>query len=515
MVKLRDYQRDTIDKMISSPKGTKLIIKQATGLGKTVQMAQYCKEVNERHLIIVNRDELVWQTVEKLKELGIDDVGIEKAESNGKDERIIVASIQSLSRKSRLVQYAPNTFYSVLSDEVHMCASKTYHTVLDYFKSDYRWGFSATPFRADHIRLDDLFDGLLCDYDILWGIEHGYLCNIRCRQVKLNIDLSNVKKSNGDYNLQQLDEAMDDTSPAVAEVYEKYRTGKTLIFSTSVKKAYEISELVPNSKVIEANTPLDDRREWIEQYKNGDIDCLISMGTLTTGFDAPKTETIIWARPTINSGLVIQAIGRGTRIAEGKKCCHVIDVTTSTSVINLCSPACLIGYDMPEVAKERLKEKEEYDLFDIPEICDKLADIPETWIKSIREVNLLKRKLNLDMRDINFRKRGDGSLNISLPNKITYTIPPIDSFGNVTFSNGVKVPVQVAIDKLFIKLRDNHMNDSAIWSKSRFEKWGKEAASAKQLNIIRHSGYDLTGLNLGDMSKGEASLILNEIFLRK
>jgi hypothetical protein len=46
---------------------------------------------------------------------------------------------------------------------------------------------------------------------------------------------------------------------------------------------------------------------------------------LTTGYDNPKINHIILARPTNSLSLLYQKIGRGTRVSEGKDKCFVED----------------------------------------------------------------------------------------------------------------------------------------------------------------------------------------------
>jgi DNA repair protein RadD len=46
---------------------------------------------------------------------------------------------------------------------------------------------------------------------------------------------------------------------------------------------------------------------------------------LTTGFDAPQVDLIAMLRPTLSPGLYVQMCGRGTRLADGKQNCLILD----------------------------------------------------------------------------------------------------------------------------------------------------------------------------------------------
>jgi DNA repair protein RadD len=46
---------------------------------------------------------------------------------------------------------------------------------------------------------------------------------------------------------------------------------------------------------------------------------------LTTGFDVPQVDLLVMLRPTLSTGLYVQMVGRGTRRAERKRDCLVLD----------------------------------------------------------------------------------------------------------------------------------------------------------------------------------------------
>ena len=54
---------------------------------------------------------------------------------------------------------------------------------------------------------------------------------------------------------------------------------------------------------------------------------LTNANVLTTGFDAPGLDMIALLRPTLSPGLLVQMLGRGTRLADGKQDCLILDYT--------------------------------------------------------------------------------------------------------------------------------------------------------------------------------------------
>lgn len=55
------------------------------------------------------------------------------------------------------------------------------------------------------------------------------------------------------------------------------------------------------------------------------IQVLISPQVIGEGFDAPMTECVVWAAPTMSALRYTQVVGRGTRICPGKKFCLIVD----------------------------------------------------------------------------------------------------------------------------------------------------------------------------------------------
>lgn len=119
---------------------------------------------------------------------------------------MVSASVQSLAR--RLDRYAPDAFDVIVVDEAHHAAAKSYRRILDHFRPRLLLGFTATPNRADHARLNGVFSEILFDRDLRWGIRNGYLSDIDCKRVDIGYDLRGVHTRGGDYAPGELAEAM-------------------------------------------------------------------------------------------------------------------------------------------------------------------------------------------------------------------------------------------------------------------------------------------------------------------
>ena len=67
------------------------------------------------------------------------------------------------------------------------------------------------------------------------------------------------------------------------------------------------------------------RRTASPTFKAGTVRCLVNVNVLTTGFDAPRIDLLAMLRPTLSTGLYVQMVGRGTRKADGKVNCLILD----------------------------------------------------------------------------------------------------------------------------------------------------------------------------------------------
>lgn len=374
---LRPYQKECKDILDKTPTGNHLVV-MATGLGKTVVMTHLKR--NGRVLLLSHRDELVRQP-EKYFDCSF---GIEKAEEHAGDEEVVSASVQSLSRPDRMKRFAPDAFDTIIIDEAHHSAAKSYRAVLDYFSgAKRRIGFTATPQRGDNVRLTDVFDDIIFNRDLRWGIQNNYLSRIRCEQVFGKFKLKNVKKHLGDYSDSDLEKVMLDGGAIVtaAKAYvEKCLDRHTLIYCVTKRLCYLLREticsLIPDKKdtvcVVTGETPAEERRQILKDFADGKIRSIINCMVLTEGTDLPICDTIMNLRPTCNPTLYQQMAGRGTRLYEGKEFCLLIDIVPADSkkVQNLCTAPTLFGVNPALLDKEQ-KKKLNPDT-DLLTLCDSL-----------------------------------------------------------------------------------------------------------------------------------------------
>lgn len=353
MLALRPYQKEALAAVKESTSKRQLIV-LPTGTGKTITFAALTEDRVRAGavLILVHRDELVRQTVAKLHESGITNVGIIQAENNDMDKLVTVASVQSLSRPARMAQYlAYGQCETLIIDEAHHAIAPTYLAILNNCLSPTGLlvGFTATPDRKDRgagryhtgpQSLGGVFDFLTYYRPIDEMIAEGWLSDIVPATCYASLKL---EKKSGDWSDRELDKAFtpettQDIVTAYVNAMDNHGTRPTIVFVPTVHTAeMMLWEFVDNdipAQMVTGKTPAEERQQIYADLRSGKIKVLVNCMVLTEGFDEPSIGCVIVARPTKSRALFTQMIGRGLRLFPGKKECIVLSVVDHNLNLN-------------------------------------------------------------------------------------------------------------------------------------------------------------------------------------
>ena len=351
MLELRPYQRAAIDGLYdywAQKRGNHPIIVAPTGAGKSLIIAHLVKDAcsypGTRILILSHVKELLEQNAAELAGLYPEaDIGFFSASIGKKqlDRQITFAGIQSVWERAFDFIPAPDL---VLIDEAHMLP-KNSATRYGKFIADLMVanpltkivGLTATPYRLDsgflHKGEGAIFDGIAYDISITELMQAGYLAPVISKAGLKQIDLTNVHKRGGEFVESELAAAASDPELVRATVAEIVRYGAErkawLIFASGINHANMLADEVDlynvPCEVITGEDGMADRSAKIEAFRSGKIRALINVNVLTTGFNVRRVDLIALVRATASPGLYVQAVGRGTRTAEGKADCLLLD----------------------------------------------------------------------------------------------------------------------------------------------------------------------------------------------
>ena len=521
---LRSYQREALD-LMKHYEGHSALLVIGTGLGKTRIFTDYLRwdvqENDHTGLILSHREELVVQPLSYLNGLPC---GIELATRRpqlGRD-KIISASVQSIV--NRLDKYNPREIDSIIIDEAHHAAAATYRRIIDYFVGAKIFGFTATAHRGDDVGLGCVFNDIIFEKTILWGIEEGYLAPIEAIQAKLKYDMGAVRilPETGDFNEKDLAEALSGTAVGVAEVFEQYAKGPTIIFAVSVKEAHDIVRTInerAGKRIAACITATTKNRSGIlNAYTQNQIRVLVNYNVLTEGVDLPMTQTILIARPVAhtNVGVYAQMVGRGLRLYSGKSECRVIDCV-GISDYPICTAATLIGKRISDSGKISESKEEKSLPADQPSVLVG-SEIPETWIVNTKDVNVMEKEIGVDTHDVAWSVLSNGGMVLCLPGMVYRISAPLND-GTVYLWKNKRcsksaMPRQIVFDYVYMDLNKRHASAKHLWDKSKRKFWDREKATEAQLSLISKLAPKYK-IDTQYLTRGDASALIQYFIYEK
>lgn len=352
---LRPYQQQARDRIHAEWDAghTRTLLVLPTGTGKTIVFASVAADqvrAGDRVLILAHRGELLEQAADKLQRSTGLVSAVEKAESTCLDSwfRVVVGSVQTLQRTARLERFPQDYFGTIIIDEAHHAITDGYRRILDYFSGAKVLGVTATPDRGDMRNLGEVFDSLAFEYKLTDAIKEGYLCKIMAQTIPLQLDITSVTMSGGDYAVGDLGTALDPYLEQIAaEMARRCKSRKTVVFLPLIKTSQKFRDLL-NAKgfrAAEVNGQSDDRRQVLADFDAGKYNVLCNSMLLTEGWDCPSVDCVVVLRPTKVRSLYSQMVGRGTRLSPGKTDLLLLDFLWMTDKHELCRPADLVCED--------------------------------------------------------------------------------------------------------------------------------------------------------------------------
>jgi DNA repair protein RadD len=349
-MQLRPYQADALKALNGywEAGGGHPLVALATATGKSLVIAKLIVDIAAkfpglRVLVLVHVRELIGQDLDHLLQLwpeapyGINSAGLGQRDW---DSPIVLATIQSVWRNPKRL----GVRHLILIDEAHLVPHEgdgMYRTLLAALRElepDLRVaGFTATAYRLDSGRLDQgdgkIFDDVVFEYGIAEGIRDKWLAPLSSKATTTSIDVSGVAVRGGEFVPGALEDAADDddvVNAAVEEIIARSQNRRSwLLFCCGVGHARHVGEALRERGIaaatVTATTPADERDRIIADFRSGAIRALTNVNVLTTGFNVLSVDLIAMLRPTLSTGLYVQMIGRGTRKADDKYDCLVLD----------------------------------------------------------------------------------------------------------------------------------------------------------------------------------------------
>ena len=336
-IKLFDYQEDMKERIEKALRLHRSVMAQMpTGTGKTYLLTAVIDSFvsnnpMEKVWIVAHRRELVSQIDETVRKFH----SYSASNTSSLLSSVKAMSIQWLIRHYDEIEEEPGM---IVIDEAHHALAKTYKGMWDRFPKAKFLGLTATPCRLNGKGFTDLFDVLVQSWGVPEFISKGRLATYDFVSIKSDgvtqrlIDSLQKRGADGDYQNKEMDMLLN-KKPNIERLYRSLeefgKDRKGIVYAINISHAQEITKLYQEHGVkvvaIDSKTPATERQQDIEAFKKGDIQVLVNVDIFSEGFDCPDVEFVQLARPTLSLAKYLQMVGRGLRVAKGKKNCVIID----------------------------------------------------------------------------------------------------------------------------------------------------------------------------------------------
>ena len=336
-IKLFDYQEDMKERIEKALRLHRSVMAQMpTGTGKTYLLTAVIDSFvsnnpMEKVWIVAHRRELVSQIDETVRKFHF----YFASNSSSLLSSVKAMSIQWLMRHNDEIEEEPGM---IVIDEAHHALAKTYKEMWERFPKAKFLGLTATPCRLNGKGFTDLFDVLVQSWSVPEFISKGRLATYDFVSLKSDgvtqrlIDSLQKRGADGDYQNKEMDMLLN-KKPSIERLYRSLeefgKDRKGIVYAINISHAQKITKLYQEHGVtaiaIDSKTPATERQQDIEAFKKGDIQVLVNVDIFSEGFDCPDVEFVQLARPTLSLAKYLQMVGRGLRVAKGKKNCVIID----------------------------------------------------------------------------------------------------------------------------------------------------------------------------------------------
>jgi len=372
-MKLRPYQGAACDAALAWLRRSvdPCLIDAAPAAGKSFMIAYVANALHKisrkRVLCLAPSAELVKQNHEKYLLTG-EYASIFSASAGSKSTRHVVVFGTPLTVKnaiSRFCRQGEEGFCAVIVDECHGL-TPTIKSIIEAMREanpNLRvLGLSGTPFRlgsgyvfriwpddkdgnarvnGDDVTKDPYFTKCVYRVSAREMLDQGFITPMDIGAINAEgYDTSGIELlPNGTLNPDTVERAFvghgRKTAAIVSDIIEKSRerAGGIMYFASTVRHAEEVLASLPQGtsglvtgddcKMGTGETVKRDR--LIKLYRDGVIRHLVSVGTLTTGFDVSHTKVIALLRYTESAALLQQILGRAWRLHDGKASSLLLD----------------------------------------------------------------------------------------------------------------------------------------------------------------------------------------------
>lgn len=325
---------ESLDNLRKNNKDKALLI-SATGTGKTYLAAFDVKAVHpKRMLFVIHRRSIAIKAMETFKTIIKDkSMGLFSGDNRDIDCDYIFATIQTIYKPENRQLFSKEEFNYIIIDEVHKAGAHSYQELVNYFKSQFLLGMSATPERTDDFDIYKMFDyNIAYEIRLQQEMEYDLLCPFHYYGITdITIDDQPINDMS-EFNLLVDEKRVDYVINKINDYGYSGDRVHGLIFVSRKEEACKLSEMFNqrgfHTCALTGEASEKQRQEAmdsLESNEEGSLDYIFTVDIFNEGIDIPKVNQVIMLRPTQSSIIFIQQLGRGLRKNDEKDYVVVID----------------------------------------------------------------------------------------------------------------------------------------------------------------------------------------------
>jgi superfamily II DNA or RNA helicase len=373
----------------------KVLVVMASGLGKTMfavhDVMDFFQMLRGRVLYLCHNNDILEQAMGEFQS-ELDD-GYSYGLFNGTEKTLhetdfLFASFQTMVDWKDA--FMSDEFVYIIVDEAHHVPAPTFRKVANYFKPQFMLSLTATPDRLDKLDLEPICGKEIFRRDLFWGMANGWLSKVDYEVLmdeigglesfldKENRERVSLKELNRRIFIPLRDEKI------VSIIKEKSAAKKnpqTIVYCRTIKHAERISALMKGSMTVHCKMPLPEQKANLTAFREGKLKTIVVVDKLNEGIDVPSVDVIVFLRQTVSPVVLHQQLGRGLRLAEGKKSVLVLDFIANVDRLMIIETMTekARGYVEKSPERERNSEVEIEDRFivnvDNPKFRERKVDI--------------------------------------------------------------------------------------------------------------------------------------------
>lgn len=293
-----------------------------TRFGKTVVFSELIKLADTETVVAVPTLITGSQAEDELIErLDIQALGRVFAGRREHGRQVTISTYDSLQRDIDRGIVDPKKVNLLVLDEAHLALGGKRPDMVKKFSNALILGFSATTKYSEKKQLRSMIPPLIFGMSTKEATEEGLLSSFSAYEsrVEIDLDLSRTRvTAEGDYRDEDIERAVNNEmwNQGALEIYKREEiNGKSaFIFCAGINHAKAMAELFAENgvvtEVISGKNKVNEQRDILRRFRNGQTKVLTSSDLLVTGVNEPNLDVVINARPTLS---VVMAGQRGGR----------------------------------------------------------------------------------------------------------------------------------------------------------------------------------------------------------